>query len=120
MNDETILELIKATTKQEAQFKAFADNVINSNTKIEERLIKLETLREQDVKQNEKIEQILCEIQQVKENYKNMDNRMIILETAEDKKAKALIKQVKELVIAAATGAILANIGTIISAIIKH
>lgn len=50
MDDKQILELIKVTERTGAK----VDQMTTSIIKVEERLSKLEALREQDIKQNEK------------------------------------------------------------------
>jgi DNA repair ATPase RecN len=115
MNDEQILELIKATERTGTKL----DQVTNSIVKIEERLSKLETLREQDIKQNEKIEQILNRLQQGNEHFDRIEKRIAALEQADGKRAKELVKQVSSIFIATLVGAIIANLGNIFHWITK-
>ena len=51
MDDKTMMDFIKAITEQGVQLKGVADSM----SKLEERMTKLEALREQDIKQNEKV-----------------------------------------------------------------
>ncbi len=109
MDNEQILELIKAIATQGTKL----DIVAQSMAKVEERLSKLETLREQDIKQNEKIEQILNRLDKGNSHFDKIEARLIKLEQAEGKKAKEIVKQVVSIFIATVVGAIIANLGII-------
>lgn len=115
MDDKTMLDLVKSITQQGAKL----DNMIESTSRLAERMTKLEALREQDIKQNEKIEQILTRLQQGNEHFERVDSRLTLLEEAEGKKAKDLIKQITGIIVAACVGAFLSNIGGIIKLLIK-
>ena len=110
MDDKTMLDFIKAITEQGERLKSVAESM----SKLEERMTKLEALREQDIKQNEKIEQILTRLQQGNEHFDRIEKRLGISEQAEGKRAKDLIKQITGIVIAAVMGAIIGNINGII------
>lgn len=110
MDDEMVLELIKAITEHGTQLKALTESV----AKVDERMTKLEALREQDIKQNEKIEQILLRLQQGNTHFEKIEERLTKLEMADGKKAKEFQKQIWGIAVATFTGAILGNIGGII------
>lgn len=110
MDDKTMLDFIKTITEQGVQLKGVAESM----SKLEERMAKLEALREQDIKQNEKIEQILTRLQQGNEHFDRIEKRLVVLEQADGKRAKDLIKQITGILVAAVMGAIIGNIGGII------
>ena len=115
MDDKTMLDLVKSITQQGTKL----DNMIENTSRLAERMTKLEALREQDIKQNEKIEQILIRLQQGNEHFERVDSRLTILEEAEGKKAKDLIKQITGIIVATCVGAFLSNIGVILKLFIK-
>lgn len=111
MEDKQIVELIKAITEQGAKLDIMTQNI----AKMEERMTKLETLREQDIKQNEKIEQILSRLEQGNKHFDKIESRLVVLENADGKRAKDLVKQVAGIFIAAVVGAIIGNINSILA-----
>lgn len=110
MEDKTIMELIKAITKQEEQLKNVAERMAN----LEERMVRFETLQESNIKQDERIAQILTRLEQGNSHFDKIETRLTKLEMADGKKAKDLWKQITSIFVAAITGAIIGNIGGII------
>lgn len=105
-----MLDLIKSITTQGEQLKAVAESM----SKLDERMTKLEALREWDIKQNEKIEQILTRLEQGNEHFERVDSRLTKLEMADGEKAKSVQKQIWNVVIATIGGALIGNLGGII------
>lgn len=110
MDDKTTLELIKTIAGQGAQLKSVADSL----NKLDERMARFEAVQESDIKQNERIEQILQRLQQGNSHFDKIESRLTKLEMADGKKAKDLWKQVTGIFVAAIAGAIIGNIGGII------
>jgi len=111
MEDKTTLKLIKAITKQGEQLK----NVVESMNKLEERMARFEILQESDIKQDEKIAQILTWLEQGNFHFEKIETRLTKLEMTDGEKAKNLWKQITGVIVAAVVGAIIGNIDGIIS-----
>jgi hypothetical protein len=110
MDNEHVIELIKAISEQGAHLKLLSEAI----AKIDERMTKLEALREQDIKQNEKIENIITRLQEGSGHFDKIDERLLALEMQEGKKALDLKKQIAGIVVAVIAGAILSNLGTVL------
>lgn len=110
MDDKTIMELIKAITKQGEQLKSVAERM----TKLEERMTRFEALQESNIKQDERIAQILTRLEQGNTHFDRIEKRLVTLEQVEGKRAKDLIKQISGIIVAAVMGAIIGNINGII------
>lgn len=83
MENDNLMELVKKTTEITVKLDMFG----KSMNALEERMVKLEALREQDIKQNEKIEQILTRLQTGSSHFEQIDKRLTALEGSDGKKA---------------------------------
>lgn len=110
MDNEHVIELIKAISEQGTHLKLLSEAI----AKIDERMTKLEALREQDIKQNERIENIIARLQEGSGHFDKIDERLLALEMQEGKKALDLKKQIAGIAVAVIAGAILSNLGTVL------
>jgi tetrahydromethanopterin S-methyltransferase subunit G len=110
LDDDKFIKLIETITENTVKLDGVTSN-INS---LDQRMMKLETLREQDIKQNEKIEQILISLKTGTQHFEKIDKRLDALENKDGETAKKVWKTIGGIFLAAICGVIISNIGNII------
>ena len=113
VNEDKFIQLIETITENSVKL----DTMVSNFGVLEERMMKLEALREQDIRQNEKIEHILLSLKSGSEHFSQIDKRLDILEKKDGENAKGTIRTIGGMFIAAIVGAIISNIGNIISSL---
>lgn len=106
--------------------KLLISNLSTTLDKLDDRMSRLETLREQDIQQNERITQIFTRLQQGNVKFEEISHRLEVidgrigaLEKNDGQKAKDLVGQVKGLLIAAVVGAIISSLPALIKGLIN-
>lgn len=87
MNEEKFVELIEKLTECTIR----VNDLGGKFEKLETKMTRLEGIREEDIRQGERIEQILERLARGNERFEGIDKRIAALELAEGKKAIKIV-----------------------------